>query len=95
VDGVEVGVIPVSETFSVFPGAPAENSLAVKAQGNQFQFFINEILVFEAKDPVIQAGEFGLIVRSRKGGQTTIAFDDLLVREIAPTITPGLNTSTP
>jgi hypothetical protein len=95
VDGVEVSVVPVTETYSVFPGAPAENSLAVKAEGSRFVFFINEVMVFEAKDPVIPAGGLGLIVRSRKGGQTTIAFDDLLVWEIAPTITPSPSTNSP
>jgi hypothetical protein len=94
-DNIETVLVPVMETYSVVPGPPSKNSLAVRVEGDQFKFFVNEILVFEVKDPVIPAGGIGLIVRSRQGSQVTIAFDDLLVREIAPTIAPSPTAGSP
>lgn len=95
VNGTEMGIVPITETFSVFPGSPAENSLAVWVEGDQFRFFINDLQVFEAKDPIIPTGGLGLLVRSRQGGQTTISFEDLLAREIVPKNTPSPTAGSP
>lgn len=84
----EVGLVPLSETYTVFPGAPADNRIGVLARGDRFQFFINGLEVFTARDPSLTSGAIGLIVRSKRGGQTTVSFDNLVVRALLTSPTP-------
>jgi hypothetical protein len=84
IDGGEVALIPVTETFAVFPGAFVENHIAVLASGPIMTFFINGTEVFSAQDATFTLGGLGLYVHSRRSGQTTVSFDDLTVRDLLP-----------
>lgn len=85
VEGSEVAMIPITNTYAAFPGTLVQNRLAVMASGMQFRFFINGSEVFFIQDGTFQLGDLGLYVHSRRSGQTTVSFDDLTVRELAPT----------
>jgi hypothetical protein len=84
IDGGEVGLIPLTETFAVFPGALVENHVAVLVSGPVMTFFINGTEVFTAQDATFTRGGLGLYVHSRRSGQTSVSFDDLFVRELLP-----------
>lgn len=92
-DGGEVALIPVTETFTAFPGALVQNRIAVLASGPVLTFFINGTEVFIAQDATFISGGLGLYVRSRRSGQTTVSFDDLIVRDLMPA-SEGTATST-
>jgi hypothetical protein len=92
-DGDEVALIPVTETFTAFPGALVQNRIAVLASGPVLTFFINGTDVFTAQDTTFISGGLGLYVRSRRSGQTTVSFDDLIVRDLMPA-PEGTTTST-
>ena len=83
----ESALIPITSTNLTFPGVPARNKLAVRAAGNTFRFYINDVEVFDLRDGELPSGRVGLIVRSRQEGQTTIAFDNLLIRGLVLTPT--------
>lgn len=84
IDGGEVAMIPVTETYAAFPGALVENQIAVLASGPVMTFFINGTEVFMVQDATFSTGGVGLYVHSRRSGQTTVSFDDLIVRELLP-----------
>jgi hypothetical protein len=87
-DGRETALIPLTTTNLAFPGVPAQNKLAVRGAGSDFRFYLNDAEIFEARDASLPSGRIGLIVRSRQESQTTIAFDNLLIRGLQPTPTP-------
>jgi hypothetical protein len=84
IDGGEVALIPITETFAAFPGALVENQIAVLASGPAMTFFINGTEVFSTQDATFTMGSLGLYVHSRRSGQTTVSFDDLIVRDLLP-----------
>lgn len=83
-DGGEVALIPITETYTVFPGALVQNRIAVLASGPVLKFFINGTEVFTTQDASFTSGGLGLYVHSRRSGQTTVSFDDLIVRNLMP-----------
>jgi hypothetical protein len=85
----EVALIPRTETYVVLLGMMVENRIAVKAIGNTFQFYINDEEVFSARDLTLSEGGIAFFVRSRRSGQTTVSFDDLILRTLQPTPTPS------
>ncbi|MEJ2563755.1 MAG: hypothetical protein P8Z42_13865 [Anaerolineales bacterium] len=90
-DDQEVVLIPPTETYAVFPGQRIGNHLAVWASGIQFRFFINDIEVFSIQDRELEAGGFGLFVRSRRSQQTTVSFDDVALYAIQALPTATVN----
>ncbi|NIM95121.1 MAG: hypothetical protein GTO18_15600 [Anaerolineales bacterium] len=86
-----VYLIPKTDTYAAYPGPMAGNTLGVWGRGDQFRFWINGMEVFEASDTLINGGGFGLFARLDKGDQTTVSFDNFLIRTqtllIQPTIT--------
>jgi hypothetical protein len=90
-----IALIPVTQTYTVIPGAPAVNRLAILAVGDQYWFYINNFEAFSVRDGTLTGGGPALIVRSARSGQVTVAFDDLLVRAIQATPTPGTPTVGP
>jgi hypothetical protein len=84
IDGGEVAIIPITETFAAFPGALVENQIAVLASGPVMTFFINGTEVFTAQEATFTMGGLGLYVHSRRSGQMTVSFDDLIVRDLLP-----------
>lgn len=90
-DDQEVVLIPPTETYAVFPGLRIENHLAVWASGTQFRFFINDQEVFSIQDKELEAGGFGLFVRSRRSQQTTVSFDDVALHALQPPPTATVN----
>jgi len=74
--GAEAPLQPITPSADVIPGAPAVNRIGVSAIGDEFKFFVNDIQVFQVENSGIPSGRIGVIVRSRRGAQTTVSFDD-------------------
>ena len=74
---------------AVLPGAPAENRLTVRAQGNRFQLYVNGFPVLSGTEPSLPAGGSGLAVASSANqGQTTVIFDSFTIYQLDPAATP-------
>lgn len=80
--GAEAPILPITPSTDVLAGAPAVNQIAVLAIGDTFRFFVNDMQVFQLEDGEIPAGRIGVIVRARRGAQTTISFDDFRVWDL-------------
>jgi hypothetical protein len=91
----EAALVPLTQTYALVPGLMIDNRIGMWASGNTFRFFINESEVFSARDSALRSGDIGLYVRSRRGGQTSVSFDSLIVRVLLPTPTPGASTIAP
>jgi hypothetical protein len=91
----EIALVPLTQTYVVVPGLMVDNRIGVWASGNTFRFFINEAEVFSARDNALRSGDTGLYVRSRRGGQTSVSFDSIILRTLLPTPTPGASSMTP
>jgi hypothetical protein len=87
-----LSLITRAQTETVVPGPPAQNQLGVWARGSQFRFYINRIEAFTARDSTYFQGAVGFYIFSGDAGQTTVSFDDLVVRNLL--ITP-IQTATP
>lgn len=87
-NGTEVALMPKTTTHALIPGLLVDNRIAVLAQAEDFRFFINDTEVFSLVDRTASEGMFGFFVRSRKDGQTTVSFDNLLVRDARPELMP-------
>ena len=83
----EIALVPITQTYAIFPGILVDNRISVWASGKNFRFYINDMEVFSARDSALQTGGFALFVRSRRGGQTTVSFNDLTVHSLLPTPT--------
>ncbi len=83
--GASIALVPVTDTFLVLPGAPADNRIGVLVAGDQLRFFLNGLEAFSVRDESLVAGGIGLILRAGNAGQLTISFDDLVVLAPAPT----------
>lgn len=84
----EIVLIPLTQTYALFPDLLVDNRIGIWASGNRFRFFINDLEVFSARDQVLPSGQVAFFVRSRQSVQTTVSFDDLTVRALLPTPTP-------
>jgi hypothetical protein len=93
----EFVLIPDTRTNSVLSGLLVDNRMAVIMSGDEFRFFVNGVEVVSDQDDALLAGEVGLIVRARAGGQTTVSFDNFVVRALraTPTVTPTSSTVQP
>jgi hypothetical protein len=85
-------LVPSDQTNIVVPGPPNETMLAVLASNSQFRFFINDVEAFSAPDTSLIPGFVGVYIFSGSGGQTTVSFDDLIIRNVstAPSATATL-----
>ncbi len=81
--GAEAPILPITPSADVLAGAPAVNRIGVSAIGDMFRFFVNDLQVFQLDNGEIPAGRIGVIVRARRGAQTTISFDDFRVWDLA------------
>jgi hypothetical protein len=81
--GAEAPILPITSSANVLSGAPAVNRIAVSAIGDVFRFFVNDMQVFQVEDGEIPTGKIGVLVRARRGAQTTISFDDFKVWDLA------------
>lgn len=77
-------LVPPEVSPAAFPGAPALNQIAVWALADRFRLFVNGVEILQARDGSLTSGRLGFYVRAGRDGQTTVSFDDLLVREIVP-----------
>lgn len=82
--GGSVVLYPWTRTASVPVGAPSESTLAVLAVGDQIYFYINGDPQFSISDQPLGVGSFGVYARSAGENALTVAFSDLLVREVLP-----------
>ncbi len=80
------------ESPRIQAGALAENRLAAWMFGREMRFFINDLELFRARDPVWSEGLVGVFVRAAGEPPLTVSFDDLQVwsldRTQIPTATP-------
>ncbi len=83
--GAEAPILPITPSAAVLAGAPAVNRIGVSAIGDVFRFFVNDMQVVQLEDGEIPSGKIGLMVRARRGAQTTISFDDFRVWDLAST----------
>lgn len=88
----EAPLLPITQTYATLPGTLVDNRLTIIADGPNLRFFINDIEVFSTRDEALKSGTFGLFVRSRKSGQTSVSFDDFAIyalqSEPTPSVTP-------
>lgn len=93
--GDEFVLLPDTRTNSALSGLLVDNRMAVLLSGDDSRFYLNGIEVFSDQDSALPAGRAGLIVRARAGGQTTVSFDNFVVRALKPTATVTPTASTP
>jgi len=77
-------LVPLSEFPSIISGPMSTNRLSLMASGDTFQFRINGLEIFKARDVTLTEGALGLFVRSGRANQVTISFDNLRIRELHP-----------
>ena len=87
-DAGENALVPITPTYAIFPGILVDNHISIWASGNIFRFYINDMEVFSVRDSALQTGDLALFVRSRRGGQTTVSFDNLILHSLLLTPTP-------
>lgn len=75
-------LMPLTNTAAAIAGPMAKNILAVRASGDQFRIWINGVEIFNLRDLSLQSGLVGLFVRTGRGNQATVSFDNFLLREI-------------
>ena len=93
--GEEYVLIPDTPTNAILSGLLVDNRMAVLLSGEEFRFFLNGVEVFSDTDEALPAGRVGLIVRARADGQTTVSFDNFIVRTLKPTPTVTATSLTP
>ncbi len=80
------------ESPRIQAGALAENRLGVWMFGREMRFFVNDLELFSARDPVWSEGLVGVFVRAAGEPPLTVSFDDVRVwsldRTQIPTPTP-------
>lgn len=72
---------PLANPAAVIAGPMVKNKLAVRASGDQFRIWINGIEILNLRDLSLQGGLVGLFVRTGRGNQATVTFDNFLLRE--------------
>jgi hypothetical protein len=85
----EAPLLPITQTYATLPGTLVDNRLTIIADGPNLRFFINDIEVFSTRDQALKSGTFGLFVRSRKSGQTSVSFDDFAIYALRSEPTPS------
>lgn len=95
--GEEFVLLPDTRTNAVLSGLLVDNHMTVLLSGDEFHFFLNGVEVYSDEDDKLPAGGAGLIVRARAGGQTTVSFDNFIVRSLKPipTVTSTSSTQQP
>lgn len=67
---------------AVFAGPLAQNKLAVLAVGRDFQIFINDVEVLQARDAELPVGTIGVAVEADDAGQTTVTFESITIYQL-------------
>jgi hypothetical protein len=58
------------------------NTIAVRAQGPDFTFYVNDVPVWEASDAKFAEGDIGLILESYEEGGVVVQFDNFRVEPL-------------
>jgi hypothetical protein len=75
---------------AVLAGAPAQNRLTVRAQGDSFRLYVNGFQVLDGIEPSLPNSGSGLVVMSAGDqGQTTVLFDAYTLYQLEPQATPS------
>ena len=72
---------PLANTAAAIAGPMAKNKLALRASGDQLRIWVNGIEILNLRDLSLQSGQVGLFVRTGRGNQATVSFDNFLLRE--------------
>lgn len=81
-NGRDSALIPLTDTFAALSGVPAQNRLAVLAEGSEYRFFINDLEVFSARDSSLPSGQIAVMVWVRDGQQATASFDEFMLQAL-------------
>jgi hypothetical protein len=74
--------VAVVQDWTPRAARPDATRLGVWASGAQMRFLIDNILQFEAHDPVFASGSLGVFARSSGENSLTVSFSDLVVHEL-------------
>ncbi len=89
--------VPFSEREpAVLAGAPAENRLTVRAEGDDFRLYVNGFQVIAGTEPTLPAGGSGLVISSSaESSQTTVLFESFTLYALNSQLTPAATESEP
>ena len=82
VGGAKTAIVDWTGTSAINRGAQANNTLAVTARGNTFQFAVNGTPLATADDTAFASGRFGLMVGSNVTKNFTVLFDNLRANKV-------------
>lgn len=82
ISGTATSPQPWIQNTSLPPGAPLPARLGVRLQGDEMNFYINDLHQFTINDPALKIGNIGLFARSRGENAVTVNFSELIVREV-------------
>lgn len=81
-------LVPLTYTPDAIAGAPADNRLAVWANGSTLRLYVNGLEICSLRNTALSAGRIGVFARPRSGGQVTVTFDNLVLRSLLTTPQP-------
>ena len=76
--------VPPIYNGAVTSGAPSVSQIAVWAQDNIIDFYVNDQYLFSMKDSAFVGGSIGFFVRTRGEDPISVNFSQLELYEIAP-----------
>jgi hypothetical protein len=80
----------IEQEAAVLAGAPAQNRLTVRAQGDGFRLYVNGFPVLDGVEPSLPTGGTGLaVISGGDQGQTTVLFDSYTLYQLEPPVTPS------
>lgn len=71
-------------TSAYILGAPSESRIGVWTFEGRTRFYVNDHLVLSLTDSTFSGGRAGVFVRSGLSANTSVSFDDLVIRAINP-----------
>lgn len=80
-DGVQGRIIGWTASNAIRTG-DASNVIRIRADGDRFTFYVNDVQVDEARDSTFNSGDIGLFAGVYEPGGVRVSFDNLSVRSI-------------
>jgi hypothetical protein len=77
-----VALVDWTASDAIRAGASVENVLTVWMDAGEFRFYANDQYLFSAHDERLAAGYYGFYLYDRSAGGLTVAFDDLVTRQV-------------
>lgn len=80
-DGMQQRIIGWTASGAIHTGR-ASNVIMVRAEGDRFTFFVNDVQVDEVRDGTFDRGDIGLFAGVYEPGGISVSFDNLSVRSV-------------